>query len=103
MASYSVFSGPDILASIAPLNPLNSFLVARHTNNLSGVAALLSFLATSTNMPYLLSSCAIQAHWGHLVHTGIVKCDYKDISINNVIMLGIRIRIIILKVTALSV
>jgi hypothetical protein len=47
----------------------------------------------------LFSSRAVRTHWGHLVRTGVVKRDYKDISINNVITLGTRIRIIVLKVT----
>ena len=36
--------------------------------------------------------------WGHLVRTGVIKRDFRQISINNIITLGTRIRIIILKV-----
>ncbi len=36
--------------------------------------------------------------WGHLVRTGVVKPDFRLISINNIITLGTRIRIVILKV-----
>jgi hypothetical protein len=46
----------------------------------------------------MFSSRAVWNHWGHLVRTGVVKRDYKDISINNSITLGTRIRIIILRV-----
>jgi hypothetical protein len=45
------------------------------------------------------SSRAVRAHWGHLVRTGVVKKDYRHISINNIITLGTRIRITILKVS----
>jgi len=36
--------------------------------------------------------------WGHLVRTGVVKRDFRQISLNNIITLGTRIRIVILKV-----
>ncbi len=50
--------------------------------------------------PFLLSfsSRAVRTHWGHLVRTGVVKRDYRDVSVNNVITLGTRIRITILRV-----
>jgi hypothetical protein len=44
------------------------------------------------------SSRAVRTHWGHLVRTGVVKRDYRDVSVNNVITLGTRIRITILRV-----
>jgi hypothetical protein len=49
------------------------------------------------------SSRAVRTYWGHLVRTGVVKKDYKDVSINNVITLGTRIRIIVLKVCTSSI
>jgi hypothetical protein len=45
------------------------------------------------------SSRAVRLHWGHLVRTGVVRREYGDISINNVITLGTRIRITVLRVT----
>ncbi len=45
------------------------------------------------------SSRAVRQHWGTLVRSGVVKRDYRDISINNVITLGTRIRIVILRVS----
>jgi hypothetical protein len=45
------------------------------------------------------SSRAVRTHWGHLVRTGVVKKEYKDISLNNVITLGTRIRIVVLRVS----
>jgi hypothetical protein len=52
----------------------------------------------SISIPFLFSSRAVQAHWGHLVRTGVVKREYKDVSLNNVITLGTRIRIVVLRV-----
>jgi hypothetical protein len=43
----------------------------------------------------------VRLHWGHLVRTGVVRREYSDISINNVITLGTRIRIVILRVRLL--
>ncbi len=49
---------------------------------------------------YLISysSRSVRMQWGHLVRTGVVKRDFRLISINNIITLGTRIRIVILKV-----
>ncbi len=40
----------------------------------------------------------MRVQWGHLVRTGVVKRDFRQISINNVITLGTRVRIVVLKV-----
>jgi len=39
-------------------------------------------------------------HWGNLVRSGVVKRDYREVSINNVITLGTRIRIVVMRVTS---
>jgi hypothetical protein len=46
----------------------------------------------------MFSSRSVRLQWGHLVRTGVVKRDFRQISLNNIITLGTRIRIIILKV-----
>jgi hypothetical protein len=51
---------------------------------------------------YFNSSRAVRQHWGTLVRSGVVKRDYREISINNVITLGTRIRIVILRVSILA-
>jgi hypothetical protein len=51
---------------------------------------------------YFISSRAVRQHWGTLVRSGVVKRDYREISINNVITLGTRIRIVILRVSILA-
>jgi len=56
----------------------------------------------SSNHFLIYSSRAVRSHWGHLVRTGVVKRDYPHISINNVITLGTRIRIVIMKVILCS-
>jgi hypothetical protein len=49
------------------------------------------------------SSRAVRQHWGTLVRSGVVKRDYRDISVNNVITLGTRIRIVILRVSIIVI
>jgi hypothetical protein len=47
---------------------------------------------------HFCSARAVRVHWGHLVRTGVVKREYNDISINNVVTLGTRIRIVVMRV-----
>jgi len=37
-----------------------------------------------------------------LVRSGVVKRDYKDVSLNNVITLGTRVRIVVLRVITIT-
>jgi hypothetical protein len=59
---------------------------------------MLYFPPLTVNLIICLSARAVRAHWGTLVRSGVVKRDYKEISINNVITLGTRIRIVVLRV-----
>ncbi len=48
----------------------------------------------------LLSSArAVRTHWGNLVRSGVVKRDYREVSINNVITFGTRVRIVVMRVS----
>ncbi len=52
---------------------------------------------------YFCSARAVRVHWGHLVRTGVVKGEYNEISINNVVTLGTSIQIVVMRVLALKV
>lgn len=65
--------------------------------SLGGEDALISN-NVSISILFIFSSRAVRAHWGHLVRTGVVQREYKDVSLNNIITLGTRIRIVVLRV-----
>jgi hypothetical protein len=50
------------------------------------------------DISFLFSARAVRTHWGNLVRSGVVKRDYREVSINNVITLGTRVRIVIMRV-----
>lgn len=47
---------------------------------------------------YFFRSKSIRNHWGYLVRSGVVKRDYSDIQLSNVITLATCVRICLLKV-----
>ncbi len=51
------------------------------------------------DISFLFSARAVRTHWGNLVRSGVVKRDYREVSINNVITLGTRVRIVIMRVS----
>jgi hypothetical protein len=80
---------PSLISSIAGKRPTPHCADTHKRLSIVDEVAV-NFIASSAR--------AVCAQWGNLVRSGVIKRDYKEISINNVRTIGTRIRIVVLRV-----